>query len=142
MAISSDSHAQGLALTEVRGTPHPDSGQISEERIRAVVLEFYRRARLDDRIGPVFEAHVEDWDVHLARMVDFWSAALLRSGRYSGNPLQRHRAIAGLKVEHFDRWIALFEATVRELCSSSEAAAFLFRADRMRDTMTKALRLS
>jgi hemoglobin len=142
MAMTSDPHAQGFALTEARGTPHPDSGQISEERIRAVVFEFYRRARLDDRIGPVFETHVEDWDVHLAQMVDFWSAALLRSGRYSGNPLQRHRAIPGLKVEHFDRWIALFEATVRELCSASEASAFLFRADRMRDAMIKVLRLS
>ena len=49
--------------------------------------------RRDERLGPVFEAHVHEWDVHLARMTDFWSAALLRSGRYSGRPVERHRAI-------------------------------------------------
>jgi hemoglobin len=141
MELASGPQAQGLSLTEAKGDPHPDSGRISEERIRAVVVEFYRRARHDDRIGPVFDAHVEDWDVHLARMVDFWSAALLRSGRYSGNPLQKHRAIPGLTLEHFDRWVALFETTVQELCSESEAAAFVFRAHRMREAMSMALRL-
>lgn len=141
MESTYSSRVYGLSLTETNGVPHPDAGTISEERIHDVVVEFYRRARLDEQIGPVFEAHVEDWDVHLARMTDFWSAALLRSGRYSGNPLQRHRAISDLKVEHFDRWIALFESTVRDLCSESEAEAFLVRALRMRDAMTKVLRL-
>ena len=32
---------------------------------------------------------------HLARMTDFWSAALLRTGRYSGRPVERHRSIEG-----------------------------------------------
>jgi len=128
-------------MTEASGVAHEDSGTISEERIRAVVVEFYRRTRLDDQLGPVFETHVEDWDHHLERMTDFWSSALLRSGRYSGNPLQRHRIISGLKAEHFDRWVALFGATARDLCSASEAEAFLVRARRMRDAMTMALRL-
>jgi hypothetical protein len=34
----------------------------------------------------VFEAHVHEWNVYLARMNDFWSAALLRTGRYFGRP--------------------------------------------------------
>jgi hemoglobin len=110
--------------------------------IRDVVEEFYRRARRDDRLGPVFESHVDSWDVHLARMVDFWSAALLRTGRYSGRPVERHRAIEGLGLEHFDRWIALFEATVRDLCAPAEAAAFLARGVRMREGMTRSLRLA
>ncbi|MBX6316125.1 MAG: group III truncated hemoglobin [Isosphaeraceae bacterium] len=131
----------GLAVTEGVGVPHPDTAGITEDRIRAVVVEFYRRARRDDRLGPVFEAHVHQWDGHLARMTDFWSAALLRTGRYSGRPVERHRAIEGLSPEHFDRWIALFEATVRDLCPSAEAEAFLVRAQRMRDGMIKVLGL-
>jgi len=141
MELASRTHGQGLPLTEPAGDPHADSEAISEARIREVVVEFYRRARHDDRIGPVFDAHVEDWDVHLARMTDFWSSALLRSGRYSGNPLQQHRAIPGLSLEHFDRWVALFEITVRDLCTESQAEAFIFRARRMREAMSMALRL-
>jgi hemoglobin len=109
--------------------------------IQAVVVEFYRRARQDEQLGPVFERQVHDWETHLGRMVDFWSAALLRTGRYAGRPVERHRTIADLRFEHFDRWVALFEETVRDLCTPSEADAFLIRAQRMRDGMTKVLGL-
>ena len=105
-----------LARDGADGVPHADAEGITEELIRDVVVEFYRRARRDDRLGPVFEPHVHEWDAHLGRMTDFWSAALLRTGRYSGRPVERHRAIAGLAVGHFDRWVELFEATVRDLC--------------------------
>ncbi len=97
------------------------------------------RARLDERLGPVFEAYIDDWDEHLARMTDFWSAALLRTGRYSGTPVGRHRSIEGLSHGHFGRWIELFDATVRDLCQSREAKAFLDRARRMRVAMSKVL---
>ena len=125
----------GLPLTERPALPDADAEGITEDLIRDVVVEFYRRARRDRRLGPVFEAQVDDWDVHLARMHDFWSAALLRTGRYSGRPVERHRSIGGLAAGHFDRWIELFEATVRDLCPSRQAEAFLVRARRMRDGM-------
>lgn len=132
----------GLALTEGAGAPHPDAAGITEALIRDVVVEFYRRARGDAQLGPVFERRIHDWDLHLGRMVDFWSAALLRSGRYAGRPVERHRSIAELQHDHFDRWIDLFEATVYERCTRSNAEAFLSRARRMRDGMTKCLGLS
>lgn len=132
----------GLPVTEGAGVPHPDAEGISEETIRAVVFEFYRRARGDDRLGPIFESHIHDWDAHLVRMIDFWSAALLRTGRYSGRPVDRHRSIDGLNDGDFAHWIALFEATVRELCGPAEAEAFLVRARMMREGMTKVLGLS
>jgi hemoglobin len=128
-------------VTEGLGVPHADAEGITEDLIRAVVDEFYRRARRDDRLGPVFETHVREWDGHLARMADFWSAALLRTGRYAGRPVERHREIEGLRSGHFDRWIALFEDTVRDLCPPREAEAFLVRARRMREGMTKVLGL-
>jgi hemoglobin len=128
-------------VTEGICIPHADSEGITEDRIHAVVVEFYRRARRDERLGPVFEEHVEKWDAHLARMTDFWSAALLRSGRYSGRPVEQHSAIDDLSLGHFDRWLELFRATVRDLCSEREAQAFLVRALRMRDAMIKILGL-
>lgn len=128
-------------MTAGFGVPHADSEGITDDQIHAVVVEFYRLASRDDLLGPVFEMHVEEWDGHLARMTDFWSAALLRSGRYSGKPVEQHRAIDDLSLGHFDRWLELFEATVRDLCSDREAEAFLVRARRMRDAMSKALGL-
>jgi hemoglobin len=124
-------------VTEGAEAPHPDADGITEALIHDVVVDFYRRARRDERLGPVFEAHVEEWEGHLARMTDFWSAALLRTGRYSGRPVERHRSIAGLDEAHFDRWIELFEATVGDLCPPEQAIAFLSRARRMRVAMTK-----
>lgn len=141
MALSYPTRPYGLATTEGLGVPHADAEGVTEDRIRAVVVEFYRRARRDDRLGPVFEAHVGEWDAHLARMTDFWSAALLRTGRYSGRPVERHREIDGLSAGRFDRWVELFEDTVRDLCPPREAEAFLVRARRMREGMTKVLGL-
>jgi hemoglobin len=140
-AVASAPRRYGLPLSERAALPDADAEGITETRIRDVILEFYRRARRDSRLGPVFEAHVEDWDLHLARMQDFWSSALLRTGRYSGRPVERHRSIAGITAGHFDRWIELFEETVRDLCPPRQADAFLVRARRMRDGMIMVLEL-
>src|SRR5271157_2116917 len=112
MSPSYSTRSYGLAVTEDIGVPHADAERITEDQIRAVVDEFYRRARRDDRLGPVFELHVHDREALLARMTDFWSAALLRTGRYSGRPVERHRSIDGLSDGDFGRWVELFEATV------------------------------
>jgi hemoglobin len=130
-----------LPLSERPALPDADAEGITEELIRDVVVEFYRRARRDERLGPVFEAHVHEWDPHLARITDFWSAALLRTGRYSGRPVEQHRSIAGIAAGHFDRWLALFEQTVRDLCRPGQADAFIVRARRMRDGMIMVLGL-
>jgi hemoglobin len=139
--VAPATHRYGLPLSERPALPDADAEGITEDLIRDVVTEFYRRARRDGRLGPVFEAEVDDWDVHLSRMRDFWSAALLRTGRYSGRPVERHRSIAGIAAGHFDRWLDLFEETVRDLCPSGQADAFLVRARRMRDGMIMVLGL-
>jgi len=138
-AASLAARSYRLKMTEHVGVPHEDADGITEAMIRDVVDEFYRRARLDELIGPVFDARIGDWDFHLARMADFWSAALLRTGRYSGHPVVVHGTIPGLNRDHFDRWIELFEETVRDLCPPAQAEAFLSRALRMRTAMTKVL---
>jgi hemoglobin len=128
-------------MTERLGVPHDDARQITEGLIRDVVVEFYRRAQRDEALGPVFEHYIHDWDHHLDRMTDFWGAALLRTGRYSGRPVERHRGIEELTGAHFRRWVELFEATVHDLCTPEQAQAFVTRARLMREGMVKVLRL-
>jgi hemoglobin len=55
--------------------------------------------------------------------------------------VEAHRVIDGLCAGHFERWIELFEETVRDLCPPREAEAFLVRARKMREGMTKVLGL-
>lgn len=133
--------ATRIPLTEGEGEPGRDVAGLTDRHIREVVDEFYRRVRLDGMLGPVFERHVHDWDAHLARLTDFWSSALLHTGRFSGRPVESHRVIEGLSGEDFDRWLQLFESTVRDVCTQEHAGAFLVRAQRMRAGMTRALDL-
>ena len=58
----------------------------------------------------------------------------LMTGRYHGQPMQAHIRLP-VAAEHFDRWIALFEATANELCPPQAAAHFIERARRIADSL-------
>ncbi len=114
--------------------PHP---AIDEASIARLVATFYGRAREDDVIGPVFAAAVADWDEHIARITAFWSGVMLRTGGYEGRPLRPHLVLP-LADEHFERWLALFEQTARELYPAGAAEAFVVRARRIANSFEMA----
>lgn len=93
--------------------PTPDL--CSEEEITHLVHDFYGRVRADGTLGPIFDAHVRDWDTHLAKMVDFWSSALRGTARFRGTPMPRHVALPGLNAGLFGRWLTLFGQTTATL---------------------------
>ncbi len=70
---------------------------------------FYARIRQDEVLGPIFNGLITDWDQHLAKLVDFWSAILRRTARFSGAPMPKHAALPGLSLELFERWLGLFQ---------------------------------
>ncbi len=76
-----------------------------------MVHAFYASVRKDEVLGPIFDQHIDDWDLHLAQLVDFWSSILLRTGRYTGTPMPKHVALPDLSAELFQRWLALFRET-------------------------------
>ncbi|VTZ23778.1 Hemoglobin (fragment) [Methylocella tundrae] len=118
-------------------TPNPEV----EESINNLVREFYREARQDSLLGPIFNSAIEDWDVHLRIVADFWSKALLKTERYTGSPFPLHMKMP-VELEHFERWLALFEETakatlpaeygakaiakVRHMAESFKAGIFIF----------------
>lgn len=106
---------------------------LDEAMVRAVVDDFYGKARLDPVIGPVFNAAIADgeWPEHLALIADFWSSMLLGTGRYAGRPMPKHMALPGLADVHFLRWLSLFRDTVDQLCPPAVAALFIDRAERV-----------
>mgnify|MGYP001202544940 CR=1 FL=1 len=85
------------------------------DEIRALVNQFYGRVRVDPVLGPVFNAHIDDWPVHLDIMVRFWSSILTGSGEYSGTPMPKHIALPNIDASMFHRWLDLFHATTKEL---------------------------
>lgn len=97
------------------GSDGPD-----EAAITRLVHAFYARARGDGLLGPVFEAAIDDWDLHLDTLVRFWCSVLLRAGTYRGNPMAAHRPLA-LDDRHFDRWLALWDLTAKENLPGAQA---------------------
>ena len=113
----------GIALPEL----------LDEAMIRTVVHGFYDAIRDDAVLGPIFLGAIQpgDWPRHLDKMCDFWSATLLRTGRYEGRPLPPHLNISGLGEVHFRRWLTLLRATLKRTCPPDIAALFLQRALRI-----------
>lgn len=92
----------------------------------ALVHTFYARVRQDEVLGPIFDTHIDNWDHHLGKLVDFWSALLRRTGRFSGAPMPKHAALPGLSAQLFERWLRLFhenamaqpnQAMARQACA-------------------------
>ena len=117
------------------------ASSVAEDMIRRLVVTFYDRVLEDRVLGPIFHrALFHRWDEHLAVMADFWSSVALRTGRYQGKPQQAHRGMA-LVEEHFARWLALFEATAREVCEPDVAEFFIDRARRIADSLQLGLNI-
>jgi hemoglobin len=107
---------------------------IDEAMIERLVREFYRRVRADALLAPVFAARISDWEPHLQQMFAFWSSVALMSGRYHGQPMQKHSTLP-VDGRHFDRWLELFAATANELCPPAAAAHFVAAARRVGESL-------
>ncbi|HET7680397.1 MAG TPA: group III truncated hemoglobin [Xanthobacteraceae bacterium] len=107
---------------------------IDEAMIERLVRGFYARVRSDALIGPVFATRIVNWEPHLQRMCAFWSSVALMTGRYHGQPMQKHLPLP-VDGRHFDRWLALFEAAARDLCPPRAADHFIERARRIAESL-------
>lgn len=101
----------------------------SEAEIKALVHGFYAKIRSDESLGPIFNRIISDWEPHLEKMCDFWSSVMRMSGRYHGNPMAAHLRLKTVRPEHFQRWLALFAETARQLFEPDLAQAFIGRAE-------------
>jgi len=88
-----------------------------ESDVQQFVDHFYGLVLQDDLLRPIFvDLAGVDWDEHLPKMYSFWSSILLGTASYHGAPFPAHAALMpNLTVEHFDRWLNLFEQTIEEL---------------------------
>jgi hemoglobin len=107
---------------------------IDEKIIESLIRAFYARVRQDALLAPVFESRISDWVPHLENMFAFWSSLTLHTGRYHGQPMAKHLPLE-VDARHFDRWLALFEETAREVCRPAAAERFIDRARRVAESL-------
>lgn len=107
---------------------------IDDDMIERLIRAFYQRVQKDPLIGPVFAQRIADWEPHLQQMFAFWSSVTLMSGRYHGQPVQKHLALP-IDARHFDRWLALFEESARELTPPPAAEHFVAAARRIGESL-------
>jgi hemoglobin len=129
----------GPARSKRRAT---EQRPVTEDAIARLVDAFYAKVREDPRLGPIFVGAIGDdgWADHLATLRDFWSSVVLKTGRYGGKPHLVHRDL-DLCPEHFERWLALFEMTAREVCPGEAAGFFVDRAHRIADSLMMGLNI-
>lgn len=98
------------------------------EDIKKVVDAFYDKVNNDLLIGPIFnEVANVDWKKHLPKMYDFWNTLLFYSGTYKGSPFPKH-AVLPLKKEYFERWLFLFEETIKAYFEGEKASEMFNKA--------------
>ena len=107
---------------------------IDEPMIETLIRAFYARVQKDALLAPIFESRISDWEPHLDSMFAFWSSLTLQTGRYHGQPMAKHMPLI-VDGRHFDRWLALFEQTARDLCPPAAAERFIERARRVAESL-------
>lgn len=112
---------------------------ITERNIERLVDTFYAKIRADKDLGPIFFRAMGDdpemWKPHMQTMYDFWSSIMLNSGRYSGNPLQKHRELPPFDRALFDRWLDLFKKTAWQIYKEEVANHFIKKSERIAESL-------
>jgi len=90
----------------------------SRENIEAFVDLFYRRILEDEQLSPIFlDVAGIDLAVHLPHIKNYWCKLLLGEKNYQRHTMNIHRQLHGkqpLQSGDFQRWLALFNATLDE----------------------------
>ena len=84
----------------------------TKEDVKKLVDVFYGKVLKDNLLSPFFK-HL-NLEVHLPKMVQFWSFVLLDEAGYTTNVVEKHMMMP-LEKSHFDQWLKLFNETIDEL---------------------------
>ena len=90
----------------------------SRDKVEQFVDSFYQRVLADPRLAPIFlDVAAIDLDVHLPHIRNYWCKLLLGESSYRRHTMNIHRALHAqqpLEEADFQRWLALFKATLDE----------------------------
>jgi len=108
----------------------------NRDDITLLVETFYSKIRIDNVLGPIFNAIINDWESHLTLLTDFWETQLFLKRKYYGNPVTAHQEVDDkmkhtATAEHFGLWLNLWFETLDELFEGEIAWIAKNRAQKM-----------
>ena len=99
--------------------------------VKLLVDSFYGKIRENEALKDIFNNKIENrWPEHLQKMYNFWQTVLLEEHTYYGSPFMPHAKLP-VKLEHFERWLALFYTTVDDLFEGEKAEQAKWQGQRM-----------
>ncbi|WP_295117856.1 group III truncated hemoglobin [uncultured Chitinophaga sp.] len=105
----------------------------TKEDIALIVRAFYKKATIDPLIGHFFTTVKEiNWNEHIPLITSFWENILLGGTDYKGGAMFKHiqlNRLSPMERGHFERWLALWGQTVKELYAGPTADEAIRRAD-------------
>lgn len=111
----------------------------TREDIKTLVDRFYEQATIDEVIGMFFSEVAQlDFAKHMPIMYDFWESTLFQVAKYKGNPMLVHLQLndkKSMKEEHFDRWLQLWENTIRSNFEGENAERAIKKANQIAGLM-------
>jgi hemoglobin len=90
----------------------------NEQDVKQLVDSFYSKVMVDEEIGYIFTDIAKiSLQEHMPIMYDFWNSMLLHTATYHRNPMIKHIELhdkTPLLSIHFERWLMLWEETIKE----------------------------
>lgn len=107
--------------------------ELSKEQLKELVIEFYDQVKADDLLGPIFNDVAKvDWEHHIPLLTGFWCNIMLGTNDYRGGAYGKHVAlsqIATVTMQHFERWLMLFEKVAQAKLPEPDAKLIVERAN-------------
>lgn len=100
------------------------------DKLKELLRYFYADVRQHALLGPIFNAHIDDWPAHIENIADFWSGLTGGPARYRGGMPWKHVNL-GLDESHFQAWLGLWKRTCATHLKESEASEMGQLADKI-----------
>ena len=88
--------------------------------ILRLLRPFYIDVRQHAVLGPIFNAHIQEWEPHLAKITEFWARQTGGPSRYGGGFGAAHLSL-GIGAEHFTHWLGLWDYNCQRHLAPAEA---------------------
>lgn len=106
------------------------------EGLKALLHPFYADIRQHQLLGPIFQAHIADWNAHIDKITEFWSRQTGGPSKYGGGFGAAHLSL-GIQAAHFSHWLGLWEFNCRRQLAAQEAEEMIRLAHRIGEQLAR-----
>ncbi|MBT5927562.1 MAG: group III truncated hemoglobin [Verrucomicrobia bacterium] len=104
------------------------------EGLKRLLTHFYADVRQHAVIGPIFQAQIPDWPLHIEKIAGFWSGLTGGPPLYGGGMIAKHMPL-NLKPDHFGHWLTLWAFQCDRNLNPKDAAMMKALANQIGDRL-------